>query len=109
MRPNTSESGIFSTNRSSPVSTSMLTRMLVPKPKNAFQSPETHNAGRFAIAAFMMLFRSCGSPSISGKRGQHRLRRRHPAEDAALSLDHGQPRVMKLGKVRGAAVGNYDA
>jgi hypothetical protein len=45
MRPNTSESGIFSTKRNSPVSTSMLTRMLVPKPKKAFQSPGVHNAG----------------------------------------------------------------
>jgi hypothetical protein len=45
MRPNTSESGIFSTNRNSPVSTSMLTRMLVPKPKNAFQSPGVHKTG----------------------------------------------------------------
>ena len=45
MRPNTSASGIFSTKRSSPVSTSMLTRMLVPKPKKAFQSPGVHNAG----------------------------------------------------------------
>ena len=45
MRPNTSVSGIFSTKRNSPVSTSMLTRILVPKPKNAFQSPGVHNAG----------------------------------------------------------------
>ena len=45
MRPNTSESGIFSTNRNRPVSTSMLTRILVPKPKKAFQSPGVHNAG----------------------------------------------------------------
>ena len=45
MRPNTRESGIFSTNRNRPVSTSMLTRMLVPKPKNAFQSPGVHNTG----------------------------------------------------------------
>ena len=45
MRPNTSESGIFSTNRNSPVSTSMLTRMLVPKPKKAFQSPGVHRTG----------------------------------------------------------------
>ena len=45
MRPNTSESGIFSTNRNRPVSTSMLTRMLVPKPKKAFQSPGVHSAG----------------------------------------------------------------
>ena len=33
MRPNTRSSGIFSTKRSRPVSTSRLTRMLVPKPK----------------------------------------------------------------------------
>ena len=45
MRPNTRLSGIFSTKRNSPVSTSMLTRMLVPKPKNAFQSPGVHNTG----------------------------------------------------------------
>ncbi len=45
MRPNTSESGIFSTNLSRPVSTSILTRMLVPNPKNAFQSPGVHKSG----------------------------------------------------------------
>src|SRR4249920_116717 len=47
MRPKTSESGIFSTKRKRPVSTSMFTRMLVPNPKNAFQSPGVHRAGRF--------------------------------------------------------------
>ena len=46
MRPKTSESGIFSTNRNRPVSTNMLTRMLVPKPKKAFQSPGAHRIGR---------------------------------------------------------------
>ena len=45
MRPNTSASGIFSTKRNSPVSTSMLTRMLVPKPKKAFQSPGVQSFG----------------------------------------------------------------
>ena len=45
MRPNTRLSGIFSTKRNRPVSTSMLTRMLVPNPKNAFQSPGVHNTG----------------------------------------------------------------
>ena len=50
MRPNTSEFGIFSTNRNSPVSTSMLTRMLVPKPKNAFQSVAVHSAGLRVVA-----------------------------------------------------------
>ena len=38
-------SGIFSTKRNSPVSTSMLTRMLVPNPNSAFQSPGVHKAG----------------------------------------------------------------
>ena len=46
MRPNTSKSGIFSTNRRRPVSTSMLTRILVPNPKKAFQSPGVHKTGR---------------------------------------------------------------
>ena len=46
MRPKTSASGIFSTNRNRPVSTSMLTRILVPKPKKAFQSPGAHKIGR---------------------------------------------------------------
>ena len=45
MRPNTIESGIFSTKRNRPVSTSMLTRMLVPKPKKAFQSPGVQSFG----------------------------------------------------------------
>src|SRR5215471_756762 len=47
MRPNTSASGIFSTKRRSAVSVSILTRMLVPKPKNAFQSATVHNIGRY--------------------------------------------------------------
>src|SRR5258707_259980 len=46
MRPKTSASGIFSTNRNRPVSTNMLTRILVPKPKKAFQSPGAHKTGR---------------------------------------------------------------
>src|SRR5712691_4046700 len=54
MRPKTSESGIFSTNRNRPVSTSMLTRILVPKPKNAFQSPGVHIAG-FAVLAVALI------------------------------------------------------
>src|SRR5882757_584665 len=49
MRPKTSESGIFSTKRNRPVSTSMLTRMLVPNPKNAFQSPGVHRVGRLVL------------------------------------------------------------
>src|SRR5260221_10583741 len=55
MRPKTSESGIFNTNRNKPVSTSILTRILVPNPKNAFQSPGVHNAGRFISYAVFCL------------------------------------------------------
>ena len=53
MRPNTSESGIFSTKRNRPVSTSMLTRMLVPKPKKAFQSVAVHSTGLRVVAVIV--------------------------------------------------------
>src|SRR5215475_8314044 len=60
MRPKTSESGILSTKRNSPVNTSMLTRMLVPKPKNAFQSPDVQIAGRCSPGVVIaVLDRSC--------------------------------------------------
>src|SRR5712671_5213276 len=59
MRPNTSESGIFSTKRRRPVSTSMLTRMLVPKPKNAFQSPGVQIAGRVVAVVVEVIAGSC--------------------------------------------------
>ncbi len=49
MRPNTIASGILSTKRSSPVSTSRFTRMLVPNPKKAFQSPGVHQLGVFVV------------------------------------------------------------
>jgi hypothetical protein len=55
MRPKTSESGIFNTNRNKPVSTSILTRILVPNPKNAFQSPAVHKAGRFISDAVAVI------------------------------------------------------
>src|SRR5260370_22986021 len=61
MRPKTSESGIFSTNRKRPVSTSMLTRRVGPNPKNAFQSPAVHNTGRFisdTVAVIVCSYRS---------------------------------------------------
>ena len=49
MRPKTIESGILMTNRNSPVSTNMLTRMLVPKPKKALKSPAVHKCGRYPV------------------------------------------------------------
>src|SRR3954454_50421 len=106
MRPNTSESGIFSTNRNRPVNTSMLTRMLVPKPKNAFQSPGVHSrglkpptgsAGLELVMVGMARSPSHGTDTNSGGECvDHRLRRRHPAEYAALRLDHGEPGLVEL-------------
>src|SRR5580698_3978454 len=43
MLPTTRASGIFNAKRSSAVSVSRLTRMFVPKPKKAFQSPGTQS------------------------------------------------------------------
>ena len=45
MRLNTSSLGICKTNLSRALSVSRLTRMLVPKPKKAFQSPGTQSLG----------------------------------------------------------------
>src|SRR3546814_10440943 len=47
IRPKMIGSGSLRTNRNRPVSTSTLTRILVPKPKKAFQSPGVHQ-GSFA-------------------------------------------------------------
>src|SRR5581483_7884158 len=111
MRPNTRLSGIFKTKRSRPVSTSMLTRMLVPKPKNAFQSPDVHSAGLNSDLPavpvdVLMRIPLCG-------RNLHRLQYcggvRDPAEDAALGLDHLQAHLVKLGEVRRAAIRDDDA
>src|SRR3954454_5583472 len=116
MRPNTSESGIFKTKRSRPVSTSMLTRMLVPKPKNAFQSPDVQSAGLKSDILIsdlpaipvdvLIVIPLCG-------RSLHRLQYcggvRDPAEDAALGLDHLQAHLVKLGEVGCAAVRDDDA
>src|SRR6476660_4473956 len=105
MRPNTRLSGIFKTKRSRPVSTSMLTRMLVPKPKNAFQSPDVQSAGLNSDVLLsdlpavpvnvLMVIPLCG-------RSLHRLqycgRVRDPAEDAALGLDHLQAHLVEFGE-----------
>ena len=66
MRPNTMMSGIFSTKRKSPVSTSMLTRMLVPKPKKAFQSLGVQSAGR-RTAVVMVMSLPCRSRRPASK------------------------------------------
>src|SRR4051794_17740734 len=63
MRPKTSESGILSTKRNKPVSTSMLTRMLVPNPKKEFQSPDVQMAGWYlpVITMRSVIAHSCRS------------------------------------------------
>src|ERR1700687_5778192 len=80
MRPNTSESGIFSTKRNSPVSTSMLTRMLVPNPKNAFQSPGVHKVGRVVPDVIAVITRSYRSRVRYGN-----------ASDVAIAVPTPQP------------------
>src|SRR3954464_13893601 len=112
MRPNTIESGILSTKRKSPVSPSMLRRMWVPKPKNAFQSPGVHKAGRYVVVCMDPLppIASCVSQPRDRRRqcGEHRTRRRNPAENPALRRDHAQRDLVKLRKIGGAAVGQND-
>src|SRR3954468_3434982 len=100
MRPNTMLSGILITKRSSVVSVSRLTRMLVPNPKKAFQSPGVHQAGFVSVAVvWLMSRRSCSllSELTFGRRGggvrsahgrDHAAHVRHPAEDPPLRLDH---------------------
>jgi len=75
MRPKTMESGIFTTNRNRPVRTSMLTRMLVPKPKNAFQSPFVHKSGLCAVAAVLVVIASSFfvADFVGSESGAHRL------------------------------------
>src|SRR5260370_23213142 len=127
MRPKTSASGILTTKRRSPVSTSRFTRMLVPKPKKAFQSPGVQSFG-FSPGANVfgsLMWPSpkctwrCSFPSFApeARRGsrarhhslEHALRVRHPPEDASLRLDHAQAHLVELGEVRSAAVPGDDA
>src|SRR5262245_48846843 len=88
MRPNTSESGILSTKRKRPVSTSMLTRMLVPNPKKAFQSPAVQMVGRRALSVVIVIARS----------GQHGCR---DASRVAgrLELSFDQPRRRRMSRI----------
>src|SRR5882672_2382983 len=127
MRPKTSASGILTTKRKSPVSTSRFTRMLVPKPKNAFQSPGVQSFGfspdGTVIASLMWpspkctsrcSFASFAAPARAGSQArlhsfEHTLRVGHPPEDASLRLDHAQPHLVELREVRGAAVPGHDA
>ena len=75
--------GICSTYWSSPVSTSTLTRMLVPKPKKAFQSPGVQIRARSGPAVVV----SAMSCSLSSRRPRGVER----GDQAALSLT--QPKM----------------
>src|SRR3974390_876767 len=118
MRPNTTSSGIFSTNRNRPVSTSMLTRMLVPKPKKAFKSPAVNKFGRNSeVDVVALMARSPSSYSSRTRSGgragpqrrEQRLRSGHRTENAALRLDHREACFVEFRKVGRAAVGQRDA
>src|SRR5215813_5368567 len=53
IRPKTSSSGILSAKRNKAVKVSKFTRMLVPKPKKAFQSPGVHSLGFAVVIMFL--------------------------------------------------------
>src|SRR6266704_44458 len=110
MRPNTSSSGIFSTKRNRPVSTSMLTRMLWPKPKKAFQSPGTHSFGLvLSVVTAMSLslvasYSNETSRSAPADRRDDVARLADPAENAALGLDHFQAHLLELEEIGADAI-----
>src|SRR5262249_15629949 len=101
MRPNTTSSGSFTTPRHSPVNTMTLSATLVNRPKKPFQSPGTHQDGE-ATRALMPVSCSCQSR-------KQRFGRRHPAENAALRLDHGDASGLELGEVGAGAVFQHQA
>ena len=116
MRPKTMSSGSLTTPSTSPVSTITFSRTLVNRPKKAFQSPGTHSGGsardRRAVAPLIMADVLPDRKTLSGggrQRGQERLGRRHPAEDAALRLDHLQRHLVELREIRGDAVRQHQA
>src|SRR5579863_2641296 len=101
-RPNTMPSGSFTTPRHRPVSTITFSATLVNSPKNPFQSPGTHHDGN-VVRASLIAF-SCSCQCI-----EQRGRRRDPAEDAALRLDHRNPGLLELGEIGAGAVLQHKA
>src|SRR6202035_360602 len=109
-----------STKRNRPVSTSMLTRMLVPKPKKAFQSPGVHKIGRKPVVdVVVVIARSLAGGSgrkwrraviaCSRDRIEQRLRCGNRTENAALRLDHGEAGLVEFREIGGATVRQHDA
>src|SRR5258708_14518846 len=107
IRRNTSSSGILSTKRKSPLKTSRFTRMLVPNPKYAFQSPGVHRAGFFSvvIGSSFALARAC--PSVHGAENPSRIG--FPPENAPLCFDHAQSHLVELVGGRAAASARHEA
>src|SRR5262245_17046324 len=101
MRPKTMSGGSCTTPRQSPVSTSTLSTTLVNRPKKPFQSPGTHHFTS-AVAMTSPLMRYAGSAFALYRRDEI-LGFAHPAEDAALRLDHLQGHDLELGKIRAHA------
>src|SRR5689334_14211996 len=102
IRPKTRSAGIFSTYSMSPVSTSMFTRILVPKPKNAFQSPGVQSGG-----VFVVMQGSLGEFNNGPQRGS--VLKLHTQHELVRPLVDRQPRVFEF-RIDGAhlCVGSLD-
>src|SRR4051812_987592 len=117
MRLKTSQSGIWRTKRSSALRVNRLTRMLVPKPKKAFQSPGTQSNGLpvkdgsedFEPAVVVMALAPSRSRALGRERLQDSRRVGDPSEDSPLGLDHPKADLMELGEVRSTAVARHQA
>src|SRR5207342_881291 len=112
MRPKTSSGGILSTNCKRPVSTRRLTRMLVPKPKSAFQSPGVQSLGPVVpiVAVFAISLIPCsGRRADALERPGEGVAVADPAEDAALGLDHLEADAVEFREVGGAGVAERHA
>ena len=95
----------------------MLTRILVPKPKKAFQSPGVQSDGLKAVVVVSVIHsptpRALNSWTARWRAPAIALstcsRTGDPAEDAALSLDHRQARLLELREIGTHAVGQHEA
>src|SRR6266481_4418331 len=98
MRPKMRSLGIFKTKRRRAVRVSRFTRMLVPNPNKAFQSPGTQILGLavVVIVCFLFFMSMCGL----GQCGKNFCGVRDPPEDPSLGLDHFEAHFLKFRKVR---------
>ena len=101
MRPKTNSSGIFNTNRSRPVSVRRFTRMFVPKPKKAFQSPGTHTFGLVVMDIFSRLYQPSAARTLAEVETQPKI--------PPWALIIFRPISWNSGKVGADAVGGHEA